>query len=182
MRIAPVSRRGKVRVHAAPRIIGQPSELLGKSELAGKAEAGGFGNPPRVPITRVGGGELRSPEPERGRVWEPSQGSHYTRWRRRASLAGARAREGLGTLPGFPLHALAEASFARRSQSAGGFGNPPRVPITRVGGGELRSPEPERGRVWEPSQGSHYTRWRRRASLAGARAREGLGTLPGFPL
>ena len=37
------------------------------------------------------------------RAWEPSQGSHQ--------------------------YALAEASFARRSQSAGGYGNPPRVPI-----------------------------------------------------
>ena len=46
----------------------------------------------------------------------------------------ARAREGLGTLPGtlkwFPSFALAEPSFARRSQSTGGFGNPLRVPIT----------------------------------------------------
>jgi hypothetical protein len=36
----------------------------------------------------------------------------------------------LETLPGFPTIALAEASFARRSQSAGRFGNPPRVSIT----------------------------------------------------
>jgi hypothetical protein len=28
-----------------------------------------------------------------------------------------------------PINAQAEAGFARRSQSAGGFGNPPRVPI-----------------------------------------------------
>ena len=28
-------------------------------------------------IYRVGGGGLRPPEPERGRVWEPSQGSHH---------------------------------------------------------------------------------------------------------
>ena len=82
----------------------------------------------KAPITRVGGGGLRPPEPERGRVRSPFK-----------------------------------------------------APITRVGGGGLRPPEPERGRVWEPFQGSHHPRRRRRASPAGARAREGLGTLSGFP-
>jgi len=46
--------------------------------------------------------------------------------------AGARAREGMGTLSGFPSD--------------------------RVGGGGLCPPEPERGRVWEPFQGSHLNR------------------------
>ena len=47
------------------------------------------------------------------------------------------------------VNALAEAGCARRSQSAGGY---------RVGGGELCSPEPERGRVREPFEGSRDNR------------------------
>ena len=58
------------------------------------SSAGGFGNPPRV--------------------------RHRSRWRRRASPAGARAREGLGTLPGFPSQsAMAEATFPPRNPTKG---------------------------------------------------------------
>ena len=64
------------------------------------------------------------------------------------------------------MSALAKAGLAHGlllqawSQSAGGYGNALRVPMIhdRVGGGGLCLPEPERGRVWEPSQGSHNNR------------------------
>ncbi len=50
------------------------------------------------------------------------------RWRRRA-LPAVTALFGFRPLLPFPSIALAKAGFARRRQSAGGFGNPLRVPI-----------------------------------------------------
>jgi len=71
----------------------------------------------------------------------------------------------LGSVSGVPPTALAQAGFARGllphfcSHSTGRFGNSFKrlitgVPITRVGVAGLSPAEPERGRVWEPSQGS----------------------------
>ncbi len=47
-----------------------------------------------------------------------------------------------GFRSGLPLPALAEAGFAGRSHSAGGVGNPPRVPINVVRSGRLELPQP----------------------------------------
>src|SRR6185295_15811122 len=119
--------------------------------------AGGFGNPLRVPITtvRVGGGRALPVRAHRGRVWEPSQGSHHYRSRRgRTGFARpSPSREGLGTLSGFPSlpFASGEDGLCPSEPIAGGFGNPLRVPITtvRVGGGRALPVRAHRGRVWE---------------------------------
>ena len=69
----------------APVVGGGRGRGLGEAARSAGAGVGGVGaecaaNPPRVPITdRVGGAGLCPAEPERGRVWVPSQGSHYDR-------------------------------------------------------------------------------------------------------
>ena len=55
--------------------LARPREARG----AGQGGAECAANPLRVPITRVGVAGLCPAEPERGRVWEPSQGSHLNR-------------------------------------------------------------------------------------------------------
>ena len=104
-----------------------------------------FGNPPRVPITdrvgagglrppepqhRVGAGRLGLPEPQRGKVWKPSQGFHYD--------------------AGFGNRRVPITDFRRRRRA------PPAGAQHRVGAGRLGLPEPQRGKVWKPSQGFHY--------------------------
>ena len=100
-----LSSPSRLRGERSPALLG---EARGDRGLVSESEPSprkmpGYGNPPRVPIK--------------------------SRRRRRASPAGARAREGMGTLPG--------------------------CPSDRVGVGGLRPPEPERGRAWAPSQGAH---------------------------
>jgi hypothetical protein len=119
-----------------------PIIALAEASFARRSRsAGGFGTV-GVPIYRVGGGELSSPKPERGRVWEPSQGSHNNR--AVALMVEQRSPKPrvVGSSPACP------ARSRRRELSQGSS--------DRVGGVELCSPKPERWRVWEPSQGSHY--------------------------
>jgi hypothetical protein len=86
----------------------------------------------------------------------PSLPSNSASQRVICELVGkARAREGMGTLRGFPSLRVGGGGLCPTKPSAGGNGNPPRVPIT--------------------------SRRRRRALPDEARAREGMGTLPGFP-
>src|SRR5204862_4983234 len=60
--------------------------------------------------SRVGAQAAPPPEPHRGRVWEPAEGSHFR-------VASGRRR------------------LRRRSPIAGGYGNPPRGPISKIGSG-----------------------------------------------
>ena len=155
------SRRGPISMAAKLATLGGISQVLPSEGFHRRAREG-LGTLSGFPLLhhRVGEGGLRPPEPERGRVWEPSEGSHYT-------------------------HRVGEGGLRPPEPERGRVWEPSEGShyTHRVGGGGLRPPEPERGRVWEPSQGSHYytSRRRRRASPAGARAREGLGTLRGFP-
>jgi hypothetical protein len=92
---------------------------------------------------RVGEGGLSLPEPERGRDGETE--------REGASVASGCGGEGAG--PEVP-----EGGSERGG--GGGWGaegrsEPSQGSHDRVGEGGLCPPEPERGRVWEPSQGSH---------------------------
>jgi ferric-dicitrate binding protein FerR (iron transport regulator) len=82
---------------------------------------------------RVGEGELSSQEPERGRAWEPSQGSHHKQRVGEGELSSQEPERGRAWEP-------SQGSHHKQ----------------RVGEGELSSQEPERGRAWEPSQGSHH--------------------------
>jgi hypothetical protein len=71
----------------------------------------------------------------------------FARWSQSAGGFGLR---------NFAMIALAKAGFARWSQSAEGFGLR-NFANDRVGVGGLCPLEPERGRVWEPFEGSHYS-------------------------
>src|ERR1019366_6959591 len=88
-----------------------------------------------------------------------------------AGRVGGRCRGQRQTLSGFPSKtALAKVGFAHRSQSAGRYGNPLRVSIKdRVGEGGLCPPEPERGKVWKPSQGFHQRLEREVGAASGRR-------------
>jgi len=133
------------------------------SPTEGERGCRGQSEPSQGSHERVGSARLRPAQPERARFWR------------------GRAQRGCGR-----VEAGAEGERTQDSHH-------------RVGEGRLRRPEPERARVCEPL-GSHHrvgegrlrsqsargfgfpsSRRRRPASPAGARAREGLGTLPGFP-
>jgi hypothetical protein len=85
---------------------------------------------------RVGSGGLSPPEPERGREWEPSQGSHL--------------EDRVGSPPALPAayHRGRVWEPSQGSHLEDRVGSPPALPAAY-----------HRGREWEPSQGSHLNDW-----------------------
>jgi hypothetical protein len=125
------------------------------------------------------------PEPQRGSSRETPDGTHAIRvCEAELCSAFARTREGLGTLSGYACNPrMRSRALLGVRQNAGGFGNPLRVRMqSAYAKPSFARRSPERGRVWEPSQGTHAIRvCEAELCSAFARTREGLGTLSGFP-
>jgi hypothetical protein len=118
------------------------------------------GVPSWVSTSRVGGGELCTPEPERGRVWEASEGSEDQGSEDRVGGAGLCPAEpergrvweekGLGRLP-FPSHHNRAVALMveQRSPKPRVVGSSPACPAhARVGLAGLSLVKPARGKVW----------------------------------
>ena len=122
----------------------------------------------------------------RGRVWEPSQGSHLDNrvGSRRFAAADQRGRvwepsqgshldNRVGSRPALP--AADQRGRVWEPSQGSHLDN-------RVGSRSFAAAD-QRGRVWEPSQGSHLDNRVGSRQLCRRRtSREGLGTLPGFPI